>query len=75
MLPYMADTDKKNNPLSELPYPTLPYKGVVGFLLDVSGSMRGALEAGRAEEPAVYGRILGGKGPKHKNWKSENRKI
>ena len=51
--PYMADTDKKNNPLSELPYPDLPHKGVVGFLLDVSGSMRGALEAGRAEEPAV----------------------
>jgi hypothetical protein len=49
----MADADKKNNPLSELPYPDLPYKGVVGFLLDVSGSMRGALEAGRAEEPAV----------------------
>ena len=53
MLPYMADTDKKNDPLSELPYPDLPHKGVVGFLLDVSGSMRGALEAGRAEEPAL----------------------
>jgi len=53
MLPYMADVDKENDPLSQLPYPDQPRKGVVGCLLDVSGSMQGALEASRAGEPAV----------------------
>jgi hypothetical protein len=49
----MADNEKKSDWLSQLPYPSQPYTGAVGFLLDVSGSMRGPLEAGRAGEPAV----------------------
>ena len=53
MLPYMADNGNENDWLSQLPYPYQPHTGVVGFLLDVSGSMRGALEAGRAEGPVV----------------------
>lgn len=46
----MEDLD---SPLSQLPYHEQPYSGVIGCLLDVSGSMQGALEAGRTDEPAV----------------------
>ena len=53
MLPYMADVDKNNYLLSQLLYPDQPHKGLVGCLLDVSGSMQEVLEASRAEEPAV----------------------
>jgi hypothetical protein len=49
----MADVDKNKDLLSQLPYPYQHHKGVVGCFLDVSGSMQGALEAGRAEEPAI----------------------
>ncbi|KEY75179.1 hypothetical protein S7711_01623 [Stachybotrys chartarum IBT 7711] len=48
----MANIDKENDQVSQLSLPCQPHNDVVGCLLDVSGSMQGALEAGGVEEPA-----------------------
>lgn len=52
MLPSMANVDKENDQVSQFSLHCQPRNDVAGCLLDVSGSMKGALEAGGVEEPA-----------------------